>query len=71
MTRRRVKAIPVTPAFTGVIDTRHAPAVFKRIVQVATGAFVLFFAATVHDPRTAPVATAVRRAPDCLVALMR
>ncbi len=71
MIRRLVEAVPVTPALTGVIDTRHAPAVFKRIVQVATRVLVLFFAATVHDPRTAPVAAAVRRAPDCLVALMR
>lgn len=70
MTRRFVKAVPVTPAFTGVIDTRQVPAVLRRIVQVATRFLVFFCVATGHEPRTERVA-AFRRGPDCRMALMR
>ena len=69
-TRRFSRAVPATPVFTGVIDTRQMPAVLRRIVQVAIRFFVFFCVATVHEPRAARV-EAARRGPDRRVALMR
>ena len=71
ITKRRVAAVPVTPAFTGVIDTRQLPGLVRRIVQVATRELVIFLSATLHDPRAVRAACACWRAPDCRVALMR
>lgn len=71
ITKRRVAAVPVTPAFTGAIDTRQLPRVVRRIVQVATRELVDFCSATLHDPRTVCAACDCVRLIDCRVALMR
>lgn len=63
--------MPVTPAFTGVIDTRQVPGVARRIVQVATRELVAFCVATEQAPRAIRAACACFRAPDVRVALMR
>jgi len=71
MTRYFVEAVPVTPSFTGVMDTRQVPAALMRIVQVAIRLFVFSCVATVHEPRAALAARASTRVPDRRVALTR
>ncbi len=53
---RVVAGVPLTLAWTGVIETSHQPDFPKRIMHVAIRCF--FFVLIVHDPRTVDAARA-------------